>query len=60
MAGVWALLRYRFLDLLPVARDALIESMSDGVAVIDAQGRVVDLNADGPGDGGAAGERRRG
>ncbi len=44
LAGVWALLRYRLLDLLPVARDALIESMSDGVAVVDAQGRVVDLN----------------
>lgn len=44
LAGVWALLRHRLLDLLPVARDALIESMSDGVAVVDAQGRVVDLN----------------
>jgi PAS domain S-box-containing protein len=45
LAGVWALLRYRLLDLLPVARDALIESMADGVAVVDLQGRVVDLNA---------------
>jgi PAS domain S-box-containing protein len=44
LAGVWALLRYGLLDLRPVARDALIESMSDGVAVVDAQDRVVDLN----------------
>lgn len=43
-AALWGLLRYRFLDLLPVARDALIDGMSDGVAVIDARGRVVDLN----------------
>lgn len=45
IAALWGLLRYRFLDLLPVARDALIEGMSDGVAVIDARGRVVDLNS---------------
>jgi PAS domain S-box-containing protein len=43
-ASTWALFRYRFLDLMPVVRDALIESMTDGVAVVDAQGRVVDLN----------------
>lgn len=45
IAALWGLLRYRFLDLLPVARDALIEGMNDGVAVIDARGRVVDLNS---------------
>ncbi len=44
LASLWALLRYRFLDLMPVARDALIENMTDGVVVIDGQGRVVDLN----------------
>lgn len=45
IAALWGLLRYRFLDLLPVARDVLIEGMSDGVAVIDDRGRVVDLNS---------------
>ncbi|HNS01296.1 MAG TPA: histidine kinase N-terminal 7TM domain-containing protein [Anaerolineae bacterium] len=44
MVSVWALTRYRLLDLLPIARDALIESMIDGVAVVDIHGRVVDLN----------------
>lgn len=44
LASVWALARYRLLDLLPVVRDALIESMTDGVAVVDLQGRVIDLN----------------
>ena len=32
---------------LPVARARLIEEMSDAVAVIDAEGRVVDINAAG-------------
>ncbi len=40
----WGLYRYRLLDIVPVARDAVIESMSDGVVVLDRQSRVVDLN----------------
>jgi PAS domain S-box-containing protein len=40
----WAFFRFRLLDILPVARDTVIESMNDGVIVIDAQNRVVDLN----------------
>ncbi|MBN1485405.1 MAG: PAS domain S-box protein, partial [Chloroflexia bacterium] len=40
----WALLRFRLFDIVPAARDAVIESMSDGVIVLDAQDRVVDLN----------------
>ena len=37
-------LRFRVLDLLPVARDAILEGMRDGVLVLDAQDRLVDLN----------------
>jgi len=44
----WGVRRMRMLDidigLLPVARDLVVESMSEGVVVIDRQGRVVDLN----------------
>lgn len=40
----WSLVRYRMLDLVPVARDTLVEEMSDGVLVLDAQDRIVDLN----------------
>ena len=40
----WALFRYRLYDVLPVARDAVIESMGDAVLVLDLQGRVIDLN----------------
>ena len=37
--------RFQILDLVPVARDALVESMGEGVLVVDAHNRVVDLNA---------------
>ncbi|MGB3632811.1 MAG: histidine kinase N-terminal 7TM domain-containing protein, partial [Rubrobacteraceae bacterium] len=41
---VWGLFRFRMLDILPIARNAVIENMKDGVIVIDLQNRVVDLN----------------
>jgi PAS domain S-box-containing protein len=47
VAGVlilWVLTRGRMLVLRPVARDMLVEAMSDGLLVEDARGRVVDAN----------------
>ncbi len=44
LAFTYALLRYRLLDILPIARYVLIENMSDGVVVLDTQNRLVDLN----------------
>ena len=38
------LFRRRLFDLVPVARHALIESMADGVLVLDAEHRVLDIN----------------
>jgi len=40
----WCLFRYRLLDIVPVARDTIIESMEDGVMVLDAQNRIIDIN----------------
>lgn len=40
----WSLIRFRLLDIVPVARDTLVEHMSDAVMVVDAHGRVVDIN----------------
>ena len=40
----WGLLRHRLLDLVPIARDRVVESMSDPLIVLDAQDRVLDLN----------------
>ncbi|RPJ23239.1 MAG: PAS domain-containing protein [Chloroflexi bacterium] len=41
---VFSILRTHFMDLIPVARSHLIENMRDGVMVLDAQNRVVDIN----------------
>lgn len=41
---VFAALRTHFMDLIPVARSYLIENMRDGVLVLDAQNRIVDIN----------------
>ena len=40
----WGIFHFRLLDIVPVARDAVIENMADGVIVIDAQLRLVDIN----------------
>jgi diguanylate cyclase (GGDEF)-like protein/PAS domain S-box-containing protein len=40
----WGLFRRRLFDVVPVARHAVVESLSDAVYVLDAAGRVVDLN----------------
>jgi diguanylate cyclase (GGDEF)-like protein/PAS domain S-box-containing protein len=40
----WNIFRYQFLDLAPVARDSLVENMQDGVVVLDAHNRIVDIN----------------
>jgi diguanylate cyclase (GGDEF)-like protein len=37
-------LRWGLLDVVPVARDAVVEHMSDGMVVIDVRGRIVDCN----------------
>jgi diguanylate cyclase (GGDEF)-like protein/PAS domain S-box-containing protein len=36
--------RFHLFDLVPVARDTLVERMSDAVLVLDAQNRIVDIN----------------
>jgi PAS domain S-box-containing protein len=44
LAMAWSLSRFRMLELVPVARNALIESMSDAVIVLDQHNRITDLN----------------
>ncbi len=36
--------RFRLLDIVPVARELVIEEMADAVVVLDEEGRIVDLN----------------
>ncbi len=40
----WALFRFQFLELVPVAYDMVVKSMSDAVFVLDTQNRILDLN----------------
>src|SRR5258708_29421364 len=44
VAVAWSLFRFRLLDILPIARDTVFESMGDAVIVVDEQNRIVDLN----------------
>jgi diguanylate cyclase (GGDEF)-like protein len=50
----WILLRERFLEIVPLARDTLLHTLPDGVLVIDRQERVVEAN---PGACGLLGAR---
>ena len=40
----YAVLRYRVFDVVPLARDAVIQHLAAGVVVIDVGGRVIDFN----------------
>ena len=40
----WTILGLHLLDLAPVARDTLVETMNDGMVVLDSNDRVVDIN----------------
>jgi signal transduction histidine kinase len=42
---IWGLYRFRLFGLVPIARDMVVDSMEDGVLVLDAHRRIVDLNA---------------
>ena len=41
----WGLFRYGLFDIVPIARDTVIENMTDLIIVVDAQDRIVDINA---------------
>jgi PAS domain S-box-containing protein len=43
-AMAWGMLRFRLMEIVPVARDAIIEGMSDGIVVLDNQNRILDVN----------------
>ncbi len=44
LALTWALVNFRLFDLVPVARGVVVDNMSDGVLVLDTEGRIMDLN----------------
>jgi PAS domain S-box-containing protein len=40
----WGLFRLQLLDIMPVAHEAVFRNMTDGVIVVDARGRITELN----------------
>ena len=52
---VWGLFRMGLIDLVPIARSAVMEQMTDAVLILDAYNRVIDTN---PAAAGLLGLRR--
>lgn len=44
LAFAWAIFHYQLLDIMPIARNKLVERMGDGWIVLDKLDRVVDMN----------------
>src|SRR5690606_28679495 len=42
----YGLFRFKLLDIIPIAREKIIEAMQDGVLVLDAQDRAIDANTE--------------
>ena len=42
----FGLLKFKLFDIVPVAREKVIEAMQEGVLVLDAQDRVIDVNTE--------------
>lgn len=40
----WGILRYRILEIVPLARDLVLEHLRDAIITLDSQNRIVDLN----------------
>jgi PAS domain S-box-containing protein len=44
LAVIWGFYRYQLMDIVPIARESIIEVMDDGVIVLNQHGRIVDIN----------------
>ena len=40
----WAIFGYRLMDIMPIARDTVVEHMHDGMLVLDHENYIVDIN----------------
>ena len=40
----WGTIQHEFLNIIPVARESVIESMNDGYIVVDLSNSIVDIN----------------
>ncbi len=44
LSMIWGIFRFQLFDIVPAARSMVIESMNDGMLVLDQQNRIVDIN----------------
>ena len=44
-AVYWGLFRFQFLNVVPIARNTVIDGMEDGILVFDTENRIIDHNA---------------
>ncbi|MEJ2210227.1 MAG: histidine kinase N-terminal 7TM domain-containing protein [Anaerolineae bacterium] len=44
LVSVWGIFRYQVFEILPIALDRVVESLDDGVMVLDLRDRIVGLN----------------
>jgi len=44
ISTAWGIFRFQLINLVPLARDTVVEEMEDGLIVIDAQGQIADIN----------------
>jgi diguanylate cyclase (GGDEF)-like protein/PAS domain S-box-containing protein len=40
----WSIYRHKMLDIVPLARDSVVENLPDGVVVLDNKNRILDFN----------------
>ena len=45
MAFTWSAFRGRFLDIMPIAYDKIVKSMSDSVLILDNENKILDMNS---------------
>lgn len=43
-AVAWAIFGFHLVDITPIARDQVVDSLQEGVLVLDGRGRVADIN----------------
>jgi len=44
LAVIWGFYRYQLMNIIPIARESIIEVMDDGVIVLNQYNRIVDIN----------------
>ena len=44
LAISWGMLRFQLLEIVPIARETVLENLRDGVLVLDVQNRIADAN----------------